>query len=331
MRILLLGGTHFVGRAIAAYAVASGHQVTALNRGHSEAPPGVRTLIADRLDRASMEDALAGEGDWDQVIDTWSLAPSAVADACSLVAGRAGHYSYVSSRSVYTWPIASGANESAEVVAGDPDASSEGDYAADKRGGELAVLRTFPEHHLLARAGMILGPDENIGRLPYWLSRYAEGPVVLAPGTPDRPLQFIDARDLAAWVVDAPSRGVRGIFDTVSRPGHTTMGELLAACAEVTGSTARTEWVEEAWLTDREITGWVDLPIWAPVDSEIDSLHDGDTSAARASGLVCRPAAETVADTWEWVRQLSETPRRDAYLSRQREEELLAEWSALPR
>ncbi|MEI2811857.1 MAG: NAD-dependent epimerase/dehydratase family protein [Nocardioides sp.] len=326
MRILILGGSTFVGRAVAEHAVSTGHEVTLVNRGSSPAPPGTTLLIADRLATGSLAGALDGVGDFDLVVDTWSQAPAVVADACRLLEERAARYAYVSSRSVYTWPVALGADESAPVVAADPDAAAT-DYAADKRGGELAVIRGFPDRHLIARPGLILGPHENIGRLPYWLDRFNRCDPILAPAPHDRPLQYIDARDLACWLVDQGTGGLTGCFDTVSRRGHTTTAVLLAACRAATGSTATLIWAAEEWLTAREITGWVDLPIWAPLDSEIDGLHGGDTSAAHTAGLRCRPIEETVADTWSWLRQLPVPPRNDTYLSRERELELLNEWA----
>lgn len=327
MRILILGGGTFVGRAIVEHALAAGHELVLVNRGNSPAPQGAPTFHADRLNDGELAAALVSAGDFDLAVDTWSQAPSVVADAANILADRADRFAYVSSRSVYGWPIALGADESAPVVASDPDAGST-DYAADKRGGELAVQRAFGDRCLIARPGMILGPWENIGRLPYWLDRYARHDPVLAPGQPDRPLQYIDARDLAAWIVDSAAAGLTGVFDTVSRRGHTTTGALLDACRTATGSAAAVEWVDEAWLTERGITGWVDLPVWAPLDSEIDALHGGNTSAAHAAGLRCRPVEETVADTWTWLRTLPAPPRNEDYLSRERELALLQEWRA---
>lgn len=328
MRILVLGGTTFVGHAVVDHALARGDSVTMLNRGHAAPRPGVRHLRADREAAGDLVRALADAGEFDLAVDTWSGAPRVVAEACAALADRVGRYAYVSSRSVYTWPIALGADESAPVVAADPDAEAT-EYSADKAGGELAVLRSFGDRSLIARPGLILGPRENIGRLPYWLDRTHRYDPVLAPGRPDRPLQYVDARDLAGWLVDRAADGLTGCFDTVSARGHATTGSLLAACGAATGSNSELVWLEEAWLTDRDITGWVDLPVWAPLASEIDGLHGGNTAAAAAAGLRCRPIEATVADTWTWLREsgLDQTPpRNDTYLSRERELALLAEW-----
>lgn len=165
MRLLVLGGTHHVGRAVVEAALARGDQVTTLNRGETgKDVPGVQARRADRTDPAQLRPAL-GDDTWDAVIDTWSRAPRVVSDAASLLSGRAGHYGYVSSRSVYAWPIPPGADESAPVVDGDAASRESDDYAAAKRGGELAVLEHFPGPSVLARAGLILGPYELVGRM----------------------------------------------------------------------------------------------------------------------------------------------------------------------
>ena len=302
MRLLVLGGTHHVGRAVVETAVARGDDVTTLNRGLTgHQPQGARACRADRTEPAALAGALRREGSWDAVIDTWSGAPRVVAGAAALLADRAAHYGYVSSRSVYRWPFPPGADESAPVVDGDPDAADGTDYAAAKRGGELAALAAFGGRALLARAGLILGPYEHVGRMPWWLRRLERGGDVLAPGPPDLPLQYIDCRDLAAWLLSSAQRGLGGAFNTVSRRGHATMATLLDAAAAVTGSRARLIWVPPEVITAAGIQPWTELPIWLPPGGEFAGMHDGDVSAAYAAGLACRPVRETVADTWRWL------------------------------
>lgn len=297
----MLGGTHFVGRNVVEEALRRGDLVTTLNRGVSGTPvPGVRALHADRRDQEALAAAL-GSGEWDAVVDTWSGAPAVVRDTARLLRDRVGHYGYVSSRSVYRWPLPPGVDESAPVVEGDPAGEGDQDYAAAKRGGELAVLESFPGRALLARAGLILGPYEDIGRLPWWLKRVSGGGRIPAPGPPDRPLQYVDARDLAAWMLAGAERQLTGAFNTVSRPGHATMGQLLEACNDVTGRRAELVWLSPETLEAAGVTGWSDLPIWVPPTGEMAGLHDGDVTAAHAAGLRCRPVLETVADTWAWV------------------------------
>lgn len=303
----MLGGTHHVGRAVVEAAVARGDEVTTLNRGATgRQPPGARELHADRTDPAALRQALGSPGGraepaWDAVIDTWSGAPRVVADAAGLLAGRAGHYGYVSTRSVYQWPIPAGVDESAPVVDGDPASTDSKDYAAAKRGGELAAVAAFGDRALLARAGLILGPYEIVGRMPWWLRRMSQGGDVLAPGPRDLPLQYIDGRDLAEWMLTAAQRGLGGAYNATSRRGHATMASLLEAARDVTGAQASLVWVSPEVIEAAGIQPWTELPVWLPPTPEFAGMHDGDVSAIHAAGLTCRPVAQTVADTWRWL------------------------------
>ncbi|MFG2758275.1 NAD-dependent epimerase/dehydratase family protein [Streptomyces wuyuanensis] len=310
MRLLVLGGTEFVGRAVVEAALARDWQVTVFHRGRHEAPAGVRVLHGDRVAPDGL--GALSEGEWDVVVDTWSAAPSAVLASARLLADRVGHYVYVSSRSVYAWPPAAGLDEDGPLVEGAAADAGATDYAHDKRGGELAVTEVFgADRSLLVRAGLILGPWENVGRLPWWLNRVASGGPVPAPGPRDLPVQFIDVRDLAGWTLDAAEKRLTGPFNLVSPPGHTTMGELLEACVRATGSAAELRWLDEGTIAAAGVEPWTDLPIWIPRGELYDAIHDANVSRARAAGLHCRPAGETVADTWAWLRELGGTaPQR---------------------
>ncbi|MFJ6742189.1 SDR family oxidoreductase [Streptomyces sp. NPDC091279] len=304
MRLLVLGGTDFLGRVVVERALERGWEVTVLNRGRRPAPAGVRSVRGDRTE----PDGLAGlaDGDWDGVVDTWMGAPRAVRDAARLLRDRAARYVYVSSCSVYTWAPPAGYAEDAPVVEGaDPDAGLT-DYARDKRGGELAAIDAFgADRSVLVRAGMILGPYENVGRLPWWLNRVARGGPVLAPGPRELPLQYIDARDLAEWVFGALERELSGPYNLMSPRGHATMGTLLDACVAVTGSDAALRWTPPEVLLGAGIAPWTELPVWVPPGSDLhDALHAADVSRALSTGLVCRPVTETAADTWAWLRSL---------------------------
>lgn len=297
----MLGGTEFVGRAITEDALDRGWEVTVFHRGHHAPPPGTAALHGDRTAPGGL--AALAEGEWDLVVDTWSGAPTAVRDSARLLAGRAGGYAYVSSRSVYAYPAPAGLNEQGPVVEGSPDADSIA-YAEDKRGAELAVLDAFGDRALLVRAGLILGPYENVGRLPWWLDRTARGGPMLAPGPRDLPLQYIDVRDLAHWTLDAAAAGLGGPYDLVSPPGHATMGALLDACAAATGTTPELRWTGADAIREAGIEPWTELPIWLPEGELHDYMFGGDVSKALAAGLVCRPVEETVADTWAWLRSI---------------------------
>ncbi|CUW28026.1 NAD-dependent epimerase/dehydratase family protein [Streptomyces reticuli] len=313
MRLLVLGGTEFVGRAVVEAALGRGWEVTVFHRGRHPAPDGVRSLHGDRTAPDGLAALAADRGaGWDAVVDTWSAAPRAVQETARLLRGRAGRYAYVSSRSVYVWPWPRGGTEDAPLVEGAADAGAT-NYAADKRGGELAAVDAFgAADSLLVRAGLILGPYENVGRLPWWLTRIARGGPVLAPGPRDLPLQYVDVRDLAAWLLGALERGLSGPYDLVSPPGHTTMGELLQACLRVTGADAELRWTDPEPILQAGIEPWTQLPVWVPPGSEMyDAVHGADVSPAVATGLVCRPVDETVADTWRWLTALDgSAPRR---------------------
>lgn len=306
--MLVLGGTHHVGRAIVEAGLARGWSVTTVTRGLSGPPtPGAEALRADRTDPATLSAAL-GARSWDAVVDTWSGPPRAVRDAAALLVDQVRHYSYVSSRSVYRWPIPVGLDEQGLVVDGDCTSADDSDYAAAKRGGELAVLEEFGDRALVARAGLILGPYERMGRLPWWLRRVERGGRVLAPGPTDLPLQFIDGRDLAEWMLSSAERHVTGVFNTVSQPGHATMGELLDACQAVTGGGAELVWTPPETIAEAGIAPWTELPIWVPPFSDLVGLHTGDVSAALRQGLRCRAIADTVADTWSWLQAEGDPP-----------------------
>ncbi|MFC4033568.1 NAD-dependent epimerase/dehydratase family protein [Streptomyces polygonati] len=302
MELLVLGGTEFVGRAVVEAAVGRGWGVTVFHRGRHPAPAGAAELIGDR--EGDLAQLAAGR--WDAVVDTWSAKPGAVRASARALEGRVGAYAYVSSGSVYVYPAPLGANEDAPVVAGGGD-----DYAAVKRGGELAALGTYGDRALLVRAGLILGPYENVGRLPWWLNRIARGGDVLAPGPRDLPLQYVDARDLAEWTLDALAAGLGGPYNLISERGHTTMGELLEKCVSVTGSSARLRWADPEVIAAAGIEPWTQLPVWLPPGEDHDAMHGVDVRKALGAGLRCRPVGETVADTWEWLRSIGgRAPRR---------------------
>lgn len=307
--LLVLGGSNFVGRALVEDGLDRGWEVTTFTRGRSgHAHPGAEHLTGDRLDPSTL--AQLGTRDWDLVADTWSGAPRAARDSGAVLAARAGRCAYISSRSVYADPLAPGADERAPTVEGAPDAPG-GDYAERKRGSELAWQAALGDRVLLARAGLVLGPHEDVGRLPWWLERLARGGDVLAPGPPQLGVQLIDARDLAHWVLGAAAAGRHGPYDAVSRPAHTTMGDLLEACRQVTGARARLRWADPEPILAAGIQPWTELPIWIPPGPD-RAMHEGDTTRAHDAGLSCRPVEETVADTWAWLEAVGhDPPRRD--------------------
>ncbi|MEU6989095.1 NAD-dependent epimerase/dehydratase family protein [Streptomyces sp. NPDC046465] len=302
MRLLMLGGTEFVGRAVTEAALARGWEVTVFHRGHHAAPEGATAVHGDRTAEGGL--AALADGEWDVVVDTWSAAPRVVRESARLLAGRAGRYVYVSSGSVYRYPGEAGSDESFPVVDGDPDADAT-EYAQDKRGGELAAVAEFGAGRtVLARAGLILGRYENIGRLPWWLNRVARGGPVLAPGPRDLDIQYIDVRDLAEWILHAASAGLHGPYNLVSPMGQITMGELLDACTAVAGPDASLRWTDPETVLAAGIEQWMELPVWLAPGELHETMHRTSSRKAIDAGLGTRPVTDTVRDTWEWLRSI---------------------------
>jgi nucleoside-diphosphate-sugar epimerase len=291
MRLLVIGGTVFVGRHVVADALARGHAVTVFHRGrHGRAPDAAETLIGDRTsDLSALEDR-----EWDAVIDTCGFAPEDVALTAGALADRAGHYGFVSSGSAYAdWPHAP-VSEDSPVFETD-----EREYGPLKAACERAAEAAMPGRVLVARAGVIVGPHENIGRLPWWLQRLARGGETLAPGPPEAELQLIDARDLAAWMLDMAETGGTGAYNAIAQPGSATWGELLALARDVTGGGAELRWVAPELIEARVEEPWEALPLW-PIPS-LPGLYGLSAQRAARAGLTPRPLSETVADTWAWL------------------------------
>jgi nucleoside-diphosphate-sugar epimerase len=292
MRLLVIGGTVFLGRAVVEEALARGHEVTVFHRGlHGRGvQPEAETLIGDRTSDLS---ALEGR-EWDAVIDTCGFEPEHVALTAGALADRVGHYGFVSSGSAYAdWPDAAVDEDSPRFDGAEPE------YGPLKAACERAAEAAMPGRVLVARAGVIVGPHENIGRLPRWLWRLAEGGEVLAPGPPDAPLQLIDARDLGGWMVDMAAAGRAGAYNAIAERGSATWGELLALAHAATGGGAELRWVGPEVVEAHVEEPWEMLPLW-PIPS-LPGLYGMSGAKAAAAGLTPRPLAETVADTWAWL------------------------------
>lgn len=335
MRLLIIGGSSFLGRATAEAALRRGDRVTTFNRGRSD--PDVEGVEVVHGDRTSDEDLarLAGLS-FDVVVDTCGFVPEAVGRSARVLAGSGAHYVYVSSMSASpTWPEAP-TPDGIEGRPCPPDATADdGDYGVLKAGCERAVTEVFGDRSTIVRSGLIIGPHENVGRLPWWLQRISLGGEVLAPGDPDVPMQLVDARDLAGFMLDVGVTATSGTFNASGPPGNTTMGGWLGACVDATGSGATLTWVADDFLLERSVEPWTELPLWMPPGQGADAAWDTDTEAARRTGLRSRPVEETVRDTWTWLRSGGDVPgapERD-YLSRQgidpdKEQRILAEWHA---
>ncbi|MDQ1721984.1 MAG: hypothetical protein QOI26_1718 [Pseudonocardiales bacterium] len=333
MEILVLGGTAFLSRAVAELGVARGHNVTTFNRGRTGPPvAGARAITGDRTDPQDLG-KLAGAR-FDLVFDTGYL-PEVVKASAELLEPSAGHYAFTSSINAYAgWPAQADYHQHG-VYDGDPDAVGEqvpdgldeaAPYGWRKVGAERAVLRAFGEHRSsILRAGLIVGPNDRIGRLPWWLDRIARGGQTLAPGTPEGELRLIDARDIAEFALLLPA----GTFEVTGPAHQVSRGQLLAEAREVIGSDAEFVWVSDDYLAEAGVEGWTELPLWIPA-AEAPGLWAHDTTAAEAAGLACRPVRHTLLDTWEWMRSIEggwQPAERTPGLAPERERELLAGWT----
>jgi 2'-hydroxyisoflavone reductase len=340
MRLLIIGGSVFLGRAIAEEALAAGHEVTVFNRGRS-APdvPGVRAVHGDRESGEDLK-RLAGHGPWDAIVDTSGYVPRVVGQAVRALADSAATYVFMSTVNAFAdWPTQP-VSDASQLYDCSPDAGpDDGDYGTLKVGCERVIDRDFPGRGLFLRLGLLLGPHEDVGRLPTLLLRMADAGTsrdirTLAPGDPASPINPIDIRDVARFTLGAIDQGLTGGYIVAGAPSNaSSYGELLEACIAATGSPARLDWVDAEFLQTREDLGfWTELPIWIPPG---DVPWAADTSRAEAAGLRCRPLRETVADTWAWLAaddgkvRRAYQPRRPHGLSEEKERTLLAAWDAI--
>ncbi len=307
MRLLVLGGTRFLGRAIVDEACSRGYDVTTFSRGLSgHRRPGTEAVIGDRTNPDDLRRLERGE--WDGVIDTSVLAPAHVAASARILTGRAGHCTYISTFSVYSGYPREPATEDSPVFDCPADATGTVDslgYGQLKAGSERAVTAAFPGRCLIVRPGLIVGPHENVRWLSWWLERLARGGTVLAPDGPDKPVRMTDVRDLAAWVVDNTRRGLPATVN-VPGPQGTTFGPLLADCTRLTSADglphAELRWAGDRDLLDAGVSPWTGLPMWAPDIPELAHIWQVPGDRALRTGMRYRPLRDTVHDTWRWLR-----------------------------
>jgi nucleoside-diphosphate-sugar epimerase len=327
MRILILGGTVFLGRWAARAALERGHDVTLLHRGlnGNELFAGeVERLLADRTGPL---DVLRGRR-FDAAIDTSGYEPGPVARSSALLAGAGvEHLSFVSSVNAYPgWP--------ASVVDEDSPVWESGeDYGPLKVACERAAQQALPGRVAVLRVGLLVGPHDHVFRLPWWVQRVARGGELLAPGPPGRPLQLIDARDLASWMIDLAEGRVTGTFNATSPPASSTFGQLIDAARAATGADVTPRWVDDDALVAAGVQPWTELPLWMPAVAHPGTWTVG-AQRAFAAGLRARPVTETVADVAAWLAEGGaaalpdwQTANRAPGLTPARERELLASLS----
>ena len=338
LKILVLGGTAFLGPSVIHEARARGHEVTLFNRGRTNADmfPDLERLVGDRDGQL---DALRGRK-WDACLDNSGYIPRMVADSAGLLAPNIGQYVFISSISVYKdfsqrglnekSPVATITDEQLAAAKTQKDVTGE-NYGALKALCEKAAMDACPGRACVIRPGLIVGPMDRTDRFTYWPVRVARGGEVLAPGTPDTPTQVIDVRDLAEFVVRCLEEKTTGTFNATSAPGELTMGELLESCRRVSGSNATFTWADAAWLEKKEVAAWSDMPVWVPLEGSEAGHPFIDVSRAVKAGLRYRPISETVRGTLDWwatvPQERREAPMK-AGITAEREAELLAAWHA---
>ncbi|WP_370106417.1 NAD-dependent epimerase/dehydratase family protein [Streptacidiphilus sp. BW17] len=334
-----MGGTWFLGKAVVEGALARGWEVTTFNRGRSAVDvPGTQVVRGDRTNARDLE-ALAAHGRWDAIVDTSAseMAPRDVLLGTQLLADSADRYVYVSTVSVYQgWPdhrltaespILDGPADADEDYGRMP-AGADGPnlhYGRQKAGAERAVLAAFgPERSAILRPGVILGPGEYVGRLPYWLRRAARGGLILSPGRSEQTIQPIDVRDVAGFLLDQAAATGQAVHNLAAPIGRDTMGAFLASCLSVTGGRGSLVWAPDEFLVRHGVRQWTEIPLWR--------THAGvwqvDATTAVEAGFRARPLEETVRDTWAWLsadgRPVEHPRASDHGLDPDKEQQLLA-------
>lgn len=323
MDILIIGGTIFLGRALVEAAVAQGHKVTLFNRGRSNpaAFPEIETIIGDR---ETDLDLLRGRR-WDAVIDTCGYLPRLVDISAEALKGAVGHYSFISTLSVYPLQGASKRDEEAELLPYDdgmPEEASNASYGPLKIGCERAVQRAYPESALIIRAGLIAGPHDPTNRFTYWVTRTANGGDAIAPPV-EQPLQFVDVRDVAEFTLRQTESMTNEIYNVTGPARRLAFGEFLAEAKDALDSNVRFRHVSDAFLQEQQVGEFMELPLW--VNQELaESFMTFDCAKALRAGLRFRHLKTTVIDTYEWSKSTPEDMTKPADLSPGKEQELLA-------
>jgi 2'-hydroxyisoflavone reductase len=327
VKALVLGGTTFLGRHLVRTLIEAGHEPAIFTRGKTHVD---ETLALTRYvgDRDGGLDAIPRDG-WDAVIDTSGYVPAIVAASCAHLA-TAGRYMFTSSISVYeeTAPIVG--VDRAPYVARDAKLADDApqNYGSSKRRAEDVVRAVFDERAVIVRPGLIVGPYDPTNRFTYWVDRFAAGGTVAVPGPSQRFVQFIDARDLASFMIRLIEDERSGIYDVTGLPRTTSM-ELLATTATTTLETdADIVWLDERFLEANGLTGWMDFPLWLGPSLGITGFMDVAVDRACAAGLTFRPLTETIRDTRAWSAAAAHLTTSDAQagISRERERELLEAW-----
>ena len=345
MKLLILGGTRFVGRHLVTAALARGHEITLFNRGQqrgkhpSAALTNVETIYGDRnSDLAKLQGRR-----WDAVVDTCGYLPRTVR-ASADVLSHSDVYIFISSLSVYADVSVVGIDETAPVAtltgeqldqanaidsSGQASAVTYGKmYGGLKALCEQAAEEVLPNRVLIIRPGLIVGPYDYTDRFTYWVQRVARGGDVLAPGRPDTYVQFIDVRDLAEWIVRMIERSETGVYNADSLPGHLTMESVLEECKVVRGSDASFTWVSEEFLLQEKVAAWSEMPLWMPEEAapHLKGFMFINCAKAVGAGLSFRPLNDTIKDTLTWYEANRPNEELKAGIDTDKEQRLLRKW-----
>jgi 2'-hydroxyisoflavone reductase len=325
MRLLIIGGTRFVGRHIVEAALARGHEVTLFHRGQTNADlfPQVEHLIGNRDgDLAPLRDRA-----WEAVIDTCGYVPRIVRQSAELLASTVAHYTFISTISVYAEDAPVGMDEDSPVATIADEARediTEESYGALKVLCERVVHQTYADQALVVRPGLVVGPHDHTDRFTYWPHRIARGGEVIAPGDPGQAVQFIDARDLGGWIVRAVEGKLSGTYNATGPEYRLSMRQFLETCATVAQSEARLTWLPEEFLLNAKVEPWSQMPVWVPAkDAKFDTVNN---DRAITAGLTYRPLRTTINDTLVWANARPIDHAWRSGLAPERERDLLAAW-----
>ena len=339
MKLLIIGGTRFVGHHLVAAALARGHEVTLFNRGNYSAEPAVETIHGDRHNEGDLA-KLKGRR-WDVVVDTCGHLPRSVRAAAEILSGSVDRYVFISSQNAYasvsvpgvdeTFPRATLTTEQLDQ-ADAIDKSGQPSYGALYGGlkalSEEAAEEAMPNRVLIIRPGLIVGPQDYTDRFTYWVARVSRGGEVLAPGRPERFVQFIDARDLAEWIVSMAEQKATGIYNANHDPEKLTMQSVLDECKLASDSDATFTWASEEFLLRENVSAWSDMPLWLPEEAapHLKGFMFINCDKAIAAGLRFRPLSETVRDTLSWYQTNHSDQELKAGIDSDKEQALLRKW-----
>ncbi len=328
MKILVIGGTRFLGRHFVEAALKNNHEVTVFHRGQTNV--GLFDSVEEILgDRDGGTDRLKGR-EWDAVVDTCGYVPRVVRQSVETLAGTTANYTFISSISVYKDFPEAGMDETTPVdvlpedEAGSEDVSKY--YGPLKALCEYEVTRGFGERALIVRPGLIVGPNDPTDRFTYWPARFDQGGDALVPGDAERLIQFIDVRDLASFTLALVEQRAGGVYHATGLP--VSMAELVEACQAVSVHAAAPVWVEESFLEGTDVQPWMELPLWIGPAANWPGFMEVSVAKALERGLTCRSTLETVGDTLSWVKTGRGDREWKAGLRPEKERELLNAWRA---